>query len=222
MLNYQSVTVPHGERKTPFGGFQAARSAFHVRLGRRCFPHPQQQCPCSTAASASVTRHAPLGAVTRKEYHGETAVSVVAKPSRVFFKGQWWSWGCWGMLCCCVLLRLLLVGLLGDCGMVLGCHQKHPKLGLVPGEMLNEAATRQGFTYFHLSEVSCFSTAFQKTTGVRRSHPIWANQNHSQIPQIMLFRPLKSWTHVPRIWKYQRWIPKSPIGMVWPPGYRIK
>jgi hypothetical protein len=126
-----------------------------------------------------------------------------------------------------VLLRFVAVvgvgGVVGDCGMSWAAIRKNKSLGLVSGEMLNEAATRQGFTYFHLSKVSCFRTAFQKTTGVRRSHPIWANQNHSQIPQIMLFRPLKSWTHVqPRIWKYQRWIPKSPIGMLWPPGYRIK
>lgn len=76
-----------------------------------------------------------------------------------------------------VLLRFVavvggVVGVVGDCGMSWAAIKKNTPLGLVSGEMLNEAATRQGFTYFHLSKVSCFSTAFQKTTGVRRSQPL--------------------------------------------------
>ena len=81
MLNYQSVTVPHGERhlleaSRPPG--RPSTSAWAVAVSRILSsnalvpPRLQHRSP-----------NAPLGAVTRKEYHGETAESVVAKPSRV-------------------------------------------------------------------------------------------------------------------------------------------
>ena len=64
---------------------------------------------------------------------------------------------------------------------------------------------------FELSVLFQFQDSVPENQRIRRCHPICANQDHSQISQTMLFKPLYSWTHVPRIWKYQRWIPKSPI-----------